>query len=101
MPKNSPVHTALRKSDVGDEVRLVARGTWIHVESAAGVPIAALSEAGRREWGPRLESIRKATITAMIRRNSEQEDEAFRSRNRVSGWEYPILEVCWDERNVT
>jgi len=61
----------------------------------AGVPIAALSEAGRHEWAPRLESIITATVTAMVRRTIEQQDEAYRSKAQVSEWEFPMIEVCW------
>jgi len=61
----------------------------------SGVPIAALSEAGRKEWAARLAAIKTATVTAMVRRTVEQQDEAYRSKAQVSDWEFPVVEVCW------
>jgi ATP-dependent DNA helicase RecQ len=98
MPENSPVHAEIRKTQVGDRVALVVRGKWIHVETAAGAPISTLSEAGRGKWAPRLENVRSATVTAMVRRTIEQEIEPYRAKAQVAAWEYPVLEVCWDER---
>ncbi len=95
MPVNSAVQSEIRKTNVGDSVRLVAEGKWIHIQTAAHVSIAALSEAGRKEWAPRLNSVRSATVTAMVRRTVEQGGEAYRVKAQVAEWEYPVVEVCW------
>jgi ATP-dependent DNA helicase RecQ len=95
MPDLSPVHRALRATCAGDTVRLVTDGRWVHIQTMAGVPIAALSEAGRAEWAARLDSIRTATVCAMVRRTTEQETEPYRAKAVVPIWEYPIVEVCW------
>jgi ATP-dependent DNA helicase RecQ len=97
MTEASQVHAAMRATTTGDQVRLVNQGRWIHVETKDGVPIAALSEAGRQEWGPRLASVRTATITAMVHRTVGQEGEAYQSRAQVAAWEFPVVEVCWTE----
>lgn len=95
MTEGSLVHANLRESQVGDEVRIVSHGRWIHVETKSGVPIAALSEAGRSAWGARLSCIKKATITAIVRRTNDQTAEAYRAKACVQRWEIPIVEVCW------
>jgi ATP-dependent DNA helicase RecQ len=95
-PVNSPVHAALRTSCAGDAVRLVFRQTRIHIETPAGVPLAALSAKGRQVWQPRLESVRSARIVAMVRRTAEQEPAAYRDNIQVGAWEFPVIEVCWE-----
>ncbi len=97
IPQNSAVHAAIGATQVGDRVVLVARGKWIHVETAAGIPIAALSEAGRKIWSARLGHVQSATVTAMVRRTIEQEAEDYRAKAQVHAWEFPIVEVCWSE----
>lgn len=97
MPANSAVQSEIRKTNVGDPVRLIAQGKWIHIETTAHVPIAALSEAGRGEWAPRLDSVLSATVTAMVRRTVDQEGEAYRPKAQVATWEYPVVEVCWTD----
>jgi ATP-dependent DNA helicase RecQ len=97
MTEASQVHAALRATTTGDQVRLVNQGRWIHVETKDGVPIAALSEVGRQVWGPRLASVRTATITAMVQRTVAQDGEAYQSRAQVAAWEFPVVEVCWTE----
>ncbi len=99
VPANSAIHAALRATSVGDEVQFMIRGKWIHLETPAGVPIAALSEAGRARWGPRLGAVKRATVTAMVRRTVEQEGEAYRPKAKVPVWEFPIVEVCWSEES--
>lgn len=95
IPASSLVHRALHNTCTGDIVRLEARGKWVQVETLDGVVIAALSEAGRNEWGPRLPFIRTATVTAMVRRTVEQEAEPYQAKAHVPAWEYPVLEICW------
>jgi len=95
IPTTSKVHEALRATATGDPVRLVSQGKWIHIKTESGVTIAALSEAGRQEWGPRLSTVRSATVTAMVRRVVDQDAEEYRERAQVSEWEYPVVEVCW------
>jgi len=97
MTESSAVHVALRATSVGDSIRLVNQGKWIHVETQAGIPIAALSETGRNIWGPRLAAIQNATVTAMVRRTSEQEGDDYRTKARVRAWEFPVVEVCWTD----
>lgn len=95
--ENSAVHAGIRATEVGDRVALVARGKWIHVETAVGIPIAALSEAGRKNWALRLERVRSVTVTAMVRRTIEQEADEYRSKAQVQTWEFPVLEICWQD----
>ena len=95
MPETSLVHRALRSTCAGDTFRIVADGRWMHIETLLGVPIAALSEAGRDEWLPRLPFVRTATVTAMVHRTIEQEAEPYRAKALVPAWEYPVIEVCW------
>jgi ATP-dependent DNA helicase RecQ len=92
----SPVHAAIEATSTGDSVRMVVRGKRIQIETAGGVPIAALSEAGKSAWEPRLAFVRSARVTAMVRRTREQETEAYRERIHVDAWEFPVVEVCWD-----
>lgn len=97
MTETSAVHVALKNTSTGDPLQLVARGKWIHLETIQGIPIAALSEAGRKEWGPRLGKVRSATVTAMVRRTIEQQDVQYRANCLSEAWEFPIVEVCWNE----
>ncbi len=97
MTDTSEVHKAIRATSTGDPVRLVGRGKWIQIETMSGAPIAALSEAGRQEWGPRLSSVRSAVVTALVRRGIDQDGEEYRVRALVSVWEFPVVEVCWTE----
>lgn len=97
MTETALVHTAMHATTTGDRVHLVNQGRWIHVETTDGVPIAALSEVGRQEWGPRLASVRSATVTAIVHRTVDQDGEAYQSRAQVAAWEFPVIEVCWTE----
>lgn len=96
MTETSAVHVALKNTSTGDPLQLVERGKWIHLETIQGIPIAALSEAGRKEWGPRLGKVRSATVIAMVRRTIEQQDVQYRANCRSEAWEFPIVEVCWN-----
>jgi ATP-dependent DNA helicase RecQ len=98
MTATSDVYLAIKALSVGDPVRLVPQGKWIHVENLAGIPIAALSESGRGKWAARIPFIRSAAVTAMVRRTAEQESEAYRDKALVAAWEYPIVEVSWVEQ---
>ncbi len=93
--ETSATHAALRATSTGSLVRLVARGKWIHIETLSGVPIAALSEAGRKEWSARLGSIKSAVVTAMVRRTVDQDGDAYKAKACVPAWEFPVVEVCW------
>jgi ATP-dependent DNA helicase RecQ len=96
----SKTHEALRATSVGDSVRFAAKGKWIHIETLSGIPIAALSESGRKEWSARLDSIKSAVVTAMVRRTVEQEGDAYKARACAQSWEFPIIEVCWETTGV-
>jgi ATP-dependent DNA helicase RecQ len=91
-----PVHAALQATSAGDAVRLVQRGYSIQIETDRGVPIATLSEAGRKIWEPRLDFVLSAKVTAMVRRTIEQEAEEYRAEAKVKTWEFPVVEVCWN-----
>src|SRR5690606_466340 len=90
MTEASAVHVALRNTSAGDSLQLVQRGKWIHIETIDGVPIAALSEVGRNQWGPRLGAVRSAAVTAMVRRTIEQQEELYRANCLSAAWEFPI-----------
>lgn len=94
--EGSRTHQSLCHTNVGHSVRIVECGNWIHVETIQGVPIAALSAAGREVWRPRLGRIRSATVTAMVKRTADQQGEAYKQKTKVLQWEYPIVEVCWE-----
>lgn len=66
------------------------------ITGRGGRKIAALSEAGRNVWAPKLGHVRSATVTAMLRRTRDQETEAYRTGIRVDAWEIPVVEICWD-----
>ena len=93
---NSPVHAAIRAISAGDVVQLVQHGRSILVETAGGVPVGCLSEAGRKIWEPRLDFIRSAKVSAMVRRTKEQQVEEYRDQLLVDTWEFPVVEVCWN-----
>jgi len=98
MTATSEVHLAIKRLSVGDSVQLVPQGKWVHIETLAGIPIAALSELGRSKWTARIPAIRSAIVTAMVRRTKDQESEAYRDKAQVASWEYPIVEVSWIEQ---
>lgn len=94
-PAQSPVHAAIKATNVGETVQFVAHGTAILIQTPHGVPIGSLSAAGRKIWEPRLELVRSAKISAMLQRTREQEGEEYRDRALVDAWEFPVIEVCW------
>jgi ATP-dependent DNA helicase RecQ len=99
-PANSPVHAAIRATNVGDPVRLVPHWKSIHIQTNAGVPIGSLSAEGRKHWEPLLHCVRTARVSAMIQRTKEQEAEEYRDRAVVDAWEFPVIEVCWNPPDV-
>ncbi len=91
-PAADPAHAALRNLGAGDPVALEARGDYLHVV-ACGQPIASLSAAGKRRWGPRLGSVRHCRVVDLVERSRDQSHPRYRARLAVDRWRVPLVEA--------
>jgi ATP-dependent DNA helicase RecQ len=91
----SPARKALQDAQVDDPVSLVVRGPQIRLETAAGLPIGQLSEAGKRAWRDRLTDILSARLIALVHRHSGEDPKPRSPEEPIVHWEYPLVEVTW------
>lgn len=100
-PGRSAQHEAVARTIdrlvTGSEIGLQADQHGIAMVAAGGRSIGRLSAAAAQEWGPRLPSVRRVTIAAVILRRRDDEQESFRRRLRRTSWHVVLPEIEWSE----
>ncbi|MCE9634825.1 MAG: RecQ family ATP-dependent DNA helicase [Planctomycetes bacterium] len=95
--EDADVHARLRLLRTGSTLTLAAvevRGaTRVALLDPQGHHVGFLSESARERWAPRLGAVRSATVVAMLRRDKDQSEDAFRDSVRCDAWEVPIVEL--------
>jgi hypothetical protein len=91
----SPAKKALQNAQVDDPVSLVVRKNQILIETAEGLPIGQLSEAGKKTWRSRLNEIVSAKLIALVHRHSGEDPNPRAADDTMLHWEYPLIEVIW------
>lgn len=67
----------------------------MYLDDESGRAVARLSARARDEWIDRLGLVQEFRVLAMVRREKDQGDPAYRGRIRTDCWEYPIGELIW------
>ena len=88
-----PVHASLAALRTGDRLQARAAGERVLLCNDSGLALARLSKRGSAEWLPRLPQIEGIRVLAILRRQRDDGDPAFRARCRSDSWEIPLAEV--------
>ena len=92
-----PIHAALAAlspgSELGFEPGPPGRSRPLLIVDSGGRTVAALSAQGRRRWSSRLDSVRRVSVRAILKRAREESGQSYRHQVRVDTWRLPLLEV--------
>jgi len=89
------VHRRLAALEPGALLAIRRRGEHLHLLDSSGSDVAALSRAGRRAWGCRLEAIEAVRVLALVERRSSDSESEYRARLQCERWEVPVVEVVY------
>lgn len=88
-----PIHARLAALQTGDRLQARAADERVLLCDGNGLALARLSQHGSAAWLPRLPRIEGIRVLAILLRQRDDGDPAFRDRCRSDTWEVPLVEV--------
>jgi ATP-dependent DNA helicase RecQ len=95
--QEDPVHASLAALKPGDPLWIVAVGDYLELHDEMGHCVAQLSQAARKAWCGRQESVERICVLAMVERRSTDSGEEYRDRCKSEQWEIPVAEVVYSD----
>ena len=92
---DDPVHASLSALMPGDPLRIVSMGEHIELHDEKGHCVGLLSQAARKVWSGRLDSVERLIVLAMVERRVTDSGEEYRDRCKSEQWEIPVTEVFY------
>ncbi len=95
---HAAIAAAIDRVVTGSEIRLRERPEAIHLTDTAGHDLGRLSKKAAAVWLPRLASVRRVTVAAVVLRQRDDGDEAHAGGLRTDSWHVVLPEIEWSER---
>ncbi|MGR9043680.1 MAG: RecQ family ATP-dependent DNA helicase [Gammaproteobacteria bacterium] len=93
-PSEHPIHRRLSSLKPGCPLA-IERDNGGVVLTAGGMAVVRLSKRARQLWLPRLDSIERVTVLAMIERRRGDAKEEYQALCQCEQWEVPLVEVVY------
>ncbi len=94
-PLGDPGHRAWERARAGDPCRVRIDGAYAYIVDRDGVPLAALSEEGRRAWLPRVACGLRLKLLAAVRERADTRQAPYHGRLAVDRWWAGVWEARW------
>ncbi|HVT18852.1 MAG TPA: RecQ family ATP-dependent DNA helicase [Thermoanaerobaculia bacterium] len=97
-PPGDPIHRQLAMLHPGDllAVRLNDGGT-VELLDGTRLPVAALSQGGRKRWTDALSRNVEVRVLALVERRKDDSEPRYQVYLRCERWHVPLVEICYRE----